>query len=205
VRPTIRIRLVAALLALVVSLRSGDAQSIATGAAPYSTITIRGGAIATRTADPLHAYYPGNRGVAFEVEMPIELGTLGLAVDAITFRGTTSQQVTTSTNTLAFDWRGRVDIGSRLALRGGARIGDFHMLFQDPRFKDPGANPDHGTESFLIGPTAAVDLRLFKRLTATVAGAWVYLPTATRTKMTNLAVLGGYNFGSPHWLQEFLR
>jgi hypothetical protein len=205
VKPAIRNYLVAGALALAAYPRQGDAQSVGSDAGPYSTITLRGGVITTRTAEPLHTYYPGNQGIAVEVETPIELGTLGLAVDAITFRGATPQQVTTSTNTLALDWRGRIGIGPRIALRGGARIGDFHMLFRDPRFKDPGATPDHGTESFLIGPTGAVDLRLFRTLTATIAGAWVYMPTATRTKMTNLAIFGGYTFGTPNWLREFLR
>jgi hypothetical protein len=189
--------------ALIVHASSGVGQSPA--GAPYSTLTVRGGVTDARTADPLHQYYPGNHGIAGEVETPIEFGTLGIAVDAITFRGTTAQQVTTSTNTMAVDWRGRVAIGSNLAVRGGARIGDFHMLFHDPRFKDPGATPDHSTESFLIGPTAAIDVRIFRSLTATVAGSWVYMPTATRTKVTNLAVLGGYSFRTPQWLQDFLR
>ena len=173
--------------------------------APYSRLTFRVGAARARTANPLHAYYPGNSGVAAQVETPFEFGTLGLVVESITFKGTTPQQVTTSTKTFAVDWLGRASFGDRTTIRGGMRIGDFHMVFQDPAFNLPGATPDHGTEEFLIGPTTALDIRLVGSLRATLAGAWIYLPTATRTKMTSLSLLGSYTLGTPRWLQAFLQ
>ena len=67
VKSAIRTCAVAALLAVLGRPHTGHAQSAAGGATPYSTITFRGGAITTRTAEPLHTYYPGNHGIAFEI------------------------------------------------------------------------------------------------------------------------------------------
>src|SRR5206468_419444 len=109
-----------------------------------------------------------------------------------TFAGTTPQQVTTSTKILAFDWRARLALSRRILFRPGMRIGDFHMVFQDPHFKDPGATPDHGTEEFLIGPTASLDFPVAGRLGVGISGEWLYMPSATRMKMTVLSLAGSY-------------
>lgn len=203
-----RFRPAFALLAIAVAfpVRAQQADS-AHGASPepYSRLTVRVGATRAQTFNPLSTYYPGNSGAALEIETPFEFGLLGIVVEAITFKGTTPQQITTSTNTFALDWRGRVPLTDRVALRPGVRVGDFHMVFQDPAFNLPGASPDHGTEEFLIGPTAALDLRLAGPLQATLAGAWIYIPTATRTKIAYVTLLGSYTVGTPPWLKRFLQ
>lgn len=176
-----------------------------TAPVPYESLTFRAGVTSAHTYAPLRNFYPGDHGIAVEVETPFEFGRLGITVDAITMHGATAQQVTTSTNTIAFDWRREATLGNRVKFRGGVRIGDFHMLFHDPHFNDPGATPDHGTEEFLIGPTAALDVGLGHALGATLAGAWIYMPTATRTKIAYLTLLGSYKVGTPGWLQRFLQ
>ncbi len=176
-----------------------------TAAAPYESLTFRAGVTSAHTYAPLRNFYPGDHGIAVEVETPFEFGLLGIAVDAITMHGVTAQQVTTSTNSLAIDWRREAAFGNGVRIRGGVRVGDFHMTFRDPHFNDPGATNDHSTEEFLFGPTAALDVGFGHALGATLAGAWIYMPTATRTKVAYVTLLGSYKVGTPGWLQRFLQ
>src|SRR5258708_19404880 len=90
----------------------------------------------------------------------------------MTFQGATPQQVPTATNTYALDWQARASLTSWLAVRGGLRVGDFHMRFEAPQ----GTPGMLATEEFLTGPTGPIDLHLVGPPPATVTRALLYLP-----------------------------
>ncbi len=168
---------------------------------PYSTLTFRIGATRAHSLEPLHTYYPGNSGYAIEIVAPFEFGLLGVAYEGMTFQGATPQQVPTATNTYALDWQARASLTSWLAVRGGLRVGDFHMRFEAPQ----GTPGMLATEEFLTGPTGAIDLHLVGPLAASVSGALIYIPFATHSKIAYLSVLGSYAVGTPLWLKKILQ
>ena len=163
------------------------------------------GASSSRSYGVLRQYYPGNSGVALAVESPFEFGILGISIDAITMHGTSSAQVPTSTKAISLDWQRRVGLTKRIDLRPGVRIGDYHMVFQDPRFSEPGASPDHGTEEFLIGPRLAADVLLSSNLLVTLNGSWTYMPSAPPMKITFVNLVAGYSMAMPRWLRQFIQ
>lgn len=167
---------------------------------PYSSVTVRAGATTVRPLDQLKNFYTGGWGPSFELRVPIEFGELGVMADAVKFQGTAPQFYSISTNEFAVDWQGRVSAG-RVSLLGGMRVGNFQMAFNSPA--PPGG--DNGTNEFLIGPTATMDLRLTSAFAATASGTWLFLPSATRVHLGVLMVGAGYTLGLPDWLRHFLQ
>jgi uncharacterized protein YigE (DUF2233 family) len=168
---------------------------------PYSKLIFRVGATRAHSFEPLHTYYPGNTGYAIEIVTPFEFGLFGVAYEGMTFQGATPQQVPTATNTYALDWQARASLTDWLAVRGGLRVGDFHMRFEAPQ----ATAGMLATEEFLAGPTGAIDLHLAGPLAASVSGALIYIPFATHSKIAYLSLLGSYTVGTPLWLKRILQ
>ena len=57
----------------------------------------------------------------------------------------------------------------------------------------------------LASPSAALDLKLTRRMATTISGAWVLVPSASRSHLGYASVLASYAANTPHWLKQILQ
>ncbi|GIV62274.1 MAG: hypothetical protein KatS3mg044_1140 [Rhodothermaceae bacterium] len=149
---------------------------------------------------PLHTFWQARPGVELSVSTPFYRGRAEAGGILHPYTARTAEVPSFSGLLLFAGWGLRVPIAPRLAVEGGARLGNYRMTFDDDTF--PGLRTEHeltvALRSTLIG-------RLHPNLSLYVAGNYMKSYTFIRLKLLHVSAGLRYTFRTPDWLKTFLQ
>jgi hypothetical protein len=169
---------------------------------PYSRIGIRVSGVAPLSIGDLSQLYSVSRGASVAVEMPAEVGSVGVSVSRYRFsRRADGPAPEMTATTRAIEWRS-LPIGfDRLSANAGLTVADFSMAFADAVIVE-GLRDER---ELMVGATGRLAIRLSRHWSisadAMVARITLQRPFTMSTASAGLA----WSVRSPNWLERFLR
>lgn len=97
-------------------------------------------------------------------------------------------------------WGVRLELGSRLRLEGGPRIGNYHMRFEEATFTGV-----RNESELALGAMGRLAVRPAGPVSVFVAGSYTRVFTFNRLKLWYASAGISYRFTSPTWLKDFLK
>ena len=167
----------------------------------YSTITIRGGALANVNEERLHEYWKPGSGMFIEIETPAPVGALSIGATFLPFNGLATEQPDFRSQLFELRWSLRRTIATRLSLRGSAAVGSFHMQFDDGARAVSGLTRE---AELVAGAAGSADVQLASWLGVVAELGYHRIFTRYPIGLVTARAGARATAATPRWLQRVL-
>jgi hypothetical protein len=170
--------------------------------APYSRLTVRASALAAPRATPVSDYYRVSEGESFGLDIPFEVGILGVTVDLFSLTGDAqASRPNMKAAVAALEWRFGIVSRGPFRIDIGGQLGDFLINYADTI---PVARRTYEGE-LLAGVTGQVSLRLWRHFGIEAHGAHSKIFYTVPVRLTTAGAGVTFTTNTPAWLQAFFR
>ena len=167
----------------------------------FSTLDVRAAGTVNFNHSFVHEFWEQGVGGEVAVATPFYAGYAELGGALHVYRTATPSVPAFDAWSLFAGWGVGLDVGQRLRVEGGPRVGNYHM-----RFATDDAFPGVRNESELaLGAAGRIAVRPAGPVSVFVAGSYTRVFTFNRLKLWYASAGISYRFASPTWLKNFLK